>query len=193
MKGKVKLMNIRLISSKKKRKFAVIRWTIFSLLIWVVFIFTTTGYFLKPNLLIPMAICISMSEDSLVSAFVGFVCGILSDIAFGKLIGSTTLILVVSCVCISLLFTHLLRQNLINISVLTLVYSAVHFSVDYFFSYMIWHLDNEYILLKRFIIPEFILTVLSVFLVYPIIRLVRKNLTLRQHYVLEENPALIKD
>lgn len=186
-------MDIRLISSKKKRKYAVIRWAIFSVLIWAVFIFTTTGSFIKPNILIPMALCISMSEDTLVSAVVGIICGLLSDIAFGNLIGTTTLLLVIGCSGISLLFTHLLRQNLLNFFVLTVVYSAIHFSIDYFFSYVMWGYEHDNILLKEFIVPEFILTVVTVFPVYLLIKLIRKHLTLRKRYVLEENQALIKD
>lgn len=193
MKEREKLMDIRLISSKRKKKFAIARWSIFTLIIWLVFIFMTTGSYMKPNILIPLALCISMSEDPLVSAVVGILCGLLSDIASGRLTGTTAFILLIGCVCISLLFTHFLRQNLLNFSVLTLGYSAIHFFLDYFFSYFIWGYDNDKILLTRFIIPEFIFTIISLFAVYPVIKTVRKRLTLRKRYVLEENQALIKD
>jgi cell shape-determining protein MreD len=186
-------MDIRLISSRRKRRFAITRWSIFTVIIWLVFIFMTTGSGIKPNILLPLALCISMSEDSLVSAVVGILCGLLSDIAAGNLTGSTALVLLIGCVCVSLLFTHFLRQNLLNYSVLTLLYSAVHFFLDYFFSYFIWGYDSEHILLIRYIIPEFVLTILSLFAVYPVIKTVRKRLTLRKRYVLEENQALIKD
>ena len=103
-----------MISSRKKRKFAVIRWLVFSVIIWFAFIFMTTGSFIKPNILIPVALCISMDEDALVSAVIGFVCGFLSDLAMGDLIGSGAIILIFGCVCTSLLFTRLLRQILLN-------------------------------------------------------------------------------
>lgn len=186
-------MDIRLISYRRKRKFAIIRWIIFSVLIWMIFIFMTTGSFMKPNILITLALCISMNEDTLVSAVVGLLCGFLSDIAMGTLTGSGSLILIFGCVSTSLLFTRLLRQNLINFSVLTAVYSAVYFFLEYFFTYMIWGYDNNQILLTGFMLPEYILTVASLFIVYPVIMLVRKHLTLRKRYEPEENQALIKD
>lgn len=186
-------MDIRFISSRRKRRFAIIRWTIFFLIIWFVFIFMTTGSFMKPNLLIPLALCISVDEDELVSAVVGFLCGILSDIAAGKLIGSGAILMLVGCVCTSLLFTRLLRQNILNTFAVTLIYSAVHFALTYFFIYVIWEYEHDSIILKRYIIPEFVLTVISLFVIYPAIKLIRKRLTLRKRYVLEENRALIKD
>ena len=136
-------MGIRMISSRKKRRFAVIRWLVFSVIIWFAFIFMTTGSFIKPNILIPIALCISMDEDALVSAIIGFVCGFLSDLAMGDLIGSGAIILIFGCVCTSLLFTRLLRQLLLNFSVIMILYSAIHFSFKYFFSYMIWGYDSE--------------------------------------------------
>ena len=58
----------------------------------------TTGSFIKPNILIPVALCISMDEDALVSAVIGFVCGFLSDLAMGDLIGSGAIILIYTTV-----------------------------------------------------------------------------------------------
>lgn len=153
----------------------------------------TTGSFMKPDILIILALCISVNEDTLLSAAVGLLCGFLSDIAMGSLTGSGSLILIFGCVSTSLLFTRLLRQNLINFSVLTAVHTAVFFFLEYFFTYMIWGYDTEQILLKRFILPEYLMTVASIFVVYPLIMLVRKHLTLRKRYELEENQALIKD
>jgi rod shape-determining protein MreD len=186
-------MGIKMISTRKKRKYAVIRWLVFSVIIWFAFIFMTTGSFMKPNILIPVALCISMDEDALVSAVIGFICGFLSDLAMGNLIGSGAIVLICGCVCTSLLFTRLLRQILLNFSVIMIIYSAVHFSFKYFFSYMIWGYDKELILLEEYILPEFILTVVSMIFVYPVIRKIRKHLTLRKRYEPEDNQALIKD
>lgn len=186
-------MDIRRLSSRRKRKFAAYRWGIFSVMIWIAFIFMTTGSFIKPNLLIPLALCISMNEDELVSAVVGFICGFLSDLALGILTGSGTLLLIIGCVSTSLLFSKLLRQNLLNFTVLTAVYSAIYFSFEYFFTYMIWEQDKEFILLSRYILPEYLLTIVSLAAVYPAVGAVRKHLTLRKRYEPEENQALIKE
>lgn len=186
-------MDIRMISTRRKRRFAAVRWLIFSVVIWFGFIFMTTGGFLKPNILIVLALCISMDEDALVSAVVGFVCGFLSDLAMGYLSGSGALILIFGCVTTSLLCTRLLRQSMFNFSVILIVYSAVHFLIEYFFSYVIWEYDRNRILLLKFILPEYLLTVVSIIIVYPVIRKIRKHLTLRKRYEPVENQALIKD
>lgn len=186
-------MNIRPISTKRKRRLALIRWTIFSLIIWFSFIFTTTGSFLKPNIFIPLAFCISMSEDVMPCAGVGIACGLLNDIAFGKLVGFNAILMLIGCVFVSLMFTHLLRQNILNIFILTVVLSALYFLVDYFLYFIMWHYEHDNILLKEYIIPEFILTCASLFIVYPVIKLIRKHFTLRKMHTLNENPALIKD
>ena len=186
-------MDIKHLSSRRKRKFALIRWIIFTLIVWFVFIFTTTGNFIKPNLLIPIALCISMREDPLVSAVLGMSCGFLSDIAFGKIEGYTAILLLIGCVCTSLLFSHLLRETLINMTVITLMYSAVHFFLDYFFYYVIWDYESENVILKNYILPESALTFLSLFIVYPIIQTIRNHFTLRKMQTLNENQALIKD
>lgn len=186
-------MDIRRLSSRRKRKFAAYRWGIFSVMIWFVFIFMTTGSYIKPNLLIPLALCISMNEDELISAVVGFICGFLSNLAMGILTGSGTLLLIIGCVGTSLLFSKLLRHNLLNFTVLTAVYSALIFFLEYFFTYMIWEYDSELILLTKYILPEYLLTVVSIAAVYPAVGAVRKHLTLRKRYEPEENQALIKE
>lgn len=186
-------MNINLISSKRKRKLAVIRWTFFSLIIWFLFIFTTSGSFMKPNILIPLALCISMNEDVMPCAAVGTVCGFLNDLAFGKLIGFSAMLLLVGCVTVSLLFTHLLRHNFLNIFVLTALFSAAYFLLDYFLFYKLWHFEHDGILFREYIIPEFIITCVSLIILYPVIRGIKNHFTLRKMHILDENPALIKD
>lgn len=186
-------MNINQISSRRKRRLAVVRWSFFSLIIWIIFIFTTTGSFIKPNILIPLALCISMNEDVMPCAAVGTVCGFLTDVAFGKLIGFSAMLMLIGCVSVSLLFTHLLRQNFLNIFVLTALFSAVYFLLDYFLFYRLWHLEHDSILFKEYIIPEFILTCASLTAVYPVIKTIKNRFTLRRMHTLNENPALIKD
>lgn len=186
-------MDIRMISTRRKRKFAVIRWIVFSVIIWFAFIFMTTGSFMKPNLLMALALCISMSEDSISAALTGFVCGFLSDLATGNLTGSGSLLLILGCVGTSLLFTRLLRQNLLSFTIISAVYAAMHFLLEYFFHYVIWEFDGSYILLTQHILPEYLVTMVSMIAVYPVIRKIRKHLTLRKRYEPEDNQALIKD
>ncbi|MDO5560002.1 MAG: hypothetical protein Q4F95_10435 [Oscillospiraceae bacterium] len=187
-------MNIKLVSSiRKKRKYAIIRWCVFCLLIWAAFIFLTSGTFMKPNLLIPLALCISMGEGELASAAVAIGCGLLSDCAFDKLTGSSAILLLIGCVCASLLFTHYLQKNFINVFLVTAIFTAFYYLIDFFFCYYIWNYSNHEIIFTDYTIISFVLTSLSLIIIYPVVKLIRKNLTLRKMHVLYENNALIKD
>ena len=62
-----------------------LRWILYYLLILVSFIIMTSGTWMKPILLVPAAVCISVSNGQLSSAFTGAFCGMLIDIACGRL------------------------------------------------------------------------------------------------------------
>ncbi|MBR6616557.1 MAG: rod shape-determining protein MreD, partial [Oscillospiraceae bacterium] len=107
---------------QEQRKYYLLQtlqWIIFSLLIVGAFVTATAGSFLKPMLLLPLALCISSHTGEIQATAVGMICGLLMDIACGKLLGYNAVWMVVSCVAVSLLYTYMLRQKLLNIVILT--------------------------------------------------------------------------
>lgn len=128
-------------SPKQERFCIALRWTLYVLLLALCFVLQCTGRHLNPLYVIPAAVCISMSEGVLTAAGVGMVTGLMIDISCGKLLGLNALFLVCGCVCTALLFMHLLRHNIINVLIVTLLLAAMQGGLDYLFYYYMWNYD----------------------------------------------------
>lgn len=146
-----------------------VQWVSFSLLIGLAFSASTAGSFRKPLLLLPLALCISSRTGEIQATAVGLVCGLLMDIAGGKLMGSNAVILICFCVPVSLLYQYILRHKLLNMLVLTAVCTAVQGYLDYLFYYAIWgHEDVSWIYMHQ-TLPAGLMTVASVLVLYYLI------------------------
>lgn len=186
-------MNVKLISSRKMKKYSLIKWGIFLITICITFLVMTAGNIVKPNLFIPLALCIALNEDPFISSVFGALCGLACGIAYDRLLGYDAILILAGCVFVSLICTHLLRQTLFNLFILNALIAAVISVFNYFLFYVIWGYEQNYSIFKSVILPEYIMTVLSVFIIYPVISAIRKRFTLRNKQILYENPALIKD
>jgi rod shape-determining protein MreD len=171
------MKRIKTVRPKYQRRFTVIRWTIFLAMIFIFFIFMCTGNFIKPLLLIPMAVCISVNEDELISACTGVLCGLLTDIACDRLFGYNAIILAVSCTVVSLLFSNLLRRNIINVFILSSAITFIQGGIDYLLYYFIWSSEDVSVIYIDIILPSCIITSLSSLLIYSVIRAVRHKFT----------------
>ena len=132
-------------NSKEKKKLtlkSVIRWLIYYILIFFAFIFMTSGTMLKPIILIPLALCIAVGNNIIISAITGAVCGFLIDISCDKLIGYNAIILTVFCAFVTLIFELYLRNKFINILIVSAILSFIHGWLDYKFYYEIWNYEN---------------------------------------------------
>lgn len=146
-----------------------LQWILFSILIAVVFITSTAGSHLKPMLLMSLALCISSHTGEIQATAVGMVCGFLTDIVCGKLIGFNAIIFVVCCVAVSLLYTYMLRQKMLNILLLTAVSVLIQGYLDYLFYYAIWGHEDVTLIYTDVILPVNALTLLSsACLYYPV-------------------------
>ncbi len=154
---------------QERRKYIflqMVQWTVFSLLILGAFLLATSGSFLKPMLLIPLALCISSHTGEIQATAVGMISGLLMDITCGKLLGYNAIWMVVSCVAVSLLYTYILRQKLLNILILTAACVLVQGYLDYLFYYAIWGYEDVVQIYTRTILPSSCLTLGSVLLFY---------------------------
>jgi len=180
---------MRIKTSREKRILiikTIIRWVLYFLIIFVSFIFMNAGSFLKPILLIPTAICIASNTGELQSAFIGALCGLLIDISCGKLFGYNAIILCISCVAVSLGYSMLLRQKLINTLIISTLLSVVQGFLDYNFYYDIWGYENSSLILKDITYPVIIMTTVSTFFIYFIMHTINKFLMPKPHLTIEE-------
>lgn len=170
-------MRIKNIRPKYQRRYAVARWTIFFALMLISFVFSGVGSFVKPLFLIPLAICISINEDEITSACVGLVGGLLIDLSCDRLFGYNAVILLCSCVFTSLIFVHLLRRNSANAFIITSATAFIQGGLDYLLYYVIFSSEDVSSIYSGIIFPSCVMTSVSAFAIYPLIRAIRYRFT----------------
>ncbi len=174
---------------QEQRKYMLlqcVQWFIFGLLILAAFVISTAGSHLKPLLLLSLALCISTHTGEIQATAVGMVCGFLTDIACGKLLGYNAVLFVVFCVGVSLLYNYILRQKLLNILILTAVSVLIQGYLDYLFYYAIWGHENVGLIYSRIILPVSVLTLLSTLCLYYPIKWIADKCGSRRERELEE-------
>lgn len=79
---------------------------------------TTPGFLtvfgVKPNFVIPAAVCVAMHEGEFTGAFYGVLAGVLCDLGGFALAGFNAMILLAACTAVGLLVIYLLRPGVIN-------------------------------------------------------------------------------
>jgi cell shape-determining protein MreD len=137
----------------KSRAFA--RWACYSGLLLVLYMFMVSGAFYtwQPVLIIPLAVAVAMRTNELNASIFGAVCGLVLDIAYGRLFGFTGIWLLPTCLGASLLVSHLIKANLLNFLWINAVVCTLTATADYFFFYVIWNTDGGHFVLADFIIP----------------------------------------
>lgn len=163
-----------------------VQWVAFALLLFGCYLTETAGSFIKPLLLIPLALCISARIGEIQAMAVGTISGLLLDVACGKLLGYNALWLVVCCVIVSLLHAYLLRDKLLNILILTAVCTAVQGYLDYVFYYAIWGHENVELIYTNIMLPSGIMTVIFTVPLYFIVRWIARACGNRRIYELEK-------
>ena len=144
----------------------IVKWLAYALLIAVCFFAETSGSYVKPLLLIPAALCISSHTGEIQSAAVGTVCGLLLDIACGKLLGYNAVWLVMCCVAVSLLHSYYLREKLLSMLILTAICTTLQGYLDFVFYYAIWGHDDVALVYTRYLLPSGIMTVIAAIPLY---------------------------
>ena len=164
----------------------VIEWLAYALLIGLCFFAETSGSYVKPLLLLPAALCISSHTGEIQSAAVGTVCGLLLDIACGKLLGYNAVWLVICCVAVSLLHRYYLREKLLSMLLLTLVCTTLQGYLDFIFYYAIWGHDDVALVYTRYLLPSGIMTMVCTIPLHYLIGWIDRRCGSRRSYELEK-------
>lgn len=136
----------------------IIKWVIYSLMLYVLLVLQTTpGLFeikgVKPMLILPLAVFVAVFEGEKGGLFFAIATGILTDLASDKILGFTSIILSVCCIAIALLTIFLVRATLINCCVLCTVTLSIYCLLDYLFYYLIWGYSGTFAILLRHYLP----------------------------------------
>lgn len=172
---------------------AIIKWTLYISLIILAFIISTTGQNAgaKALFLIPLVICISANESEIISGEIGLISGFLLDISSDKLLGSNAIFLVLTGVFTSLLFLHLMRKNIVNVILITIVAAFLHGAVDFFFYFAIWGFEGYKLVFTERTIPSIIYTIISSPFIYLIIKIISIKFGRPEKVVIEEQTETI--
>lgn len=188
-------MNIEL-KKKKERRNSIIRQTLLCLLMAFCYVFissvNTVGTL--PVLLIPCAVCYAVRESPFDSVLYGCVCGLLLDSASGTLTGFNALILMWSCLMISLLFHYVLRRHILNFLWLDFSVILIQSVLHYLFFYRLWEFDHSGMVFRHIFIPEFIWTNIWGVVLYWLTELITRGFgTVTEHYIEEKSDDIVRE
>lgn len=131
---------------------------------------TTPGFLtvfgVKPNFVIPAAICIAMMEGEYIGGLYGAFAGVLCDLGGFTLFGFNAMITMAACVIAGLLVIYLLRPGVINFVLLLTGAMLVRGLLDFLLSYVMWGYDDVWMVLVHSILPSVIYTTAASPLIY---------------------------
>lgn len=164
---------------------AIIKWSIYSLLLLLLYCIQTapsllTIHHIKPVLLIPLAVCIALFEGEIGSAVFGLIAGFLWDFAAGKVFGFYGMVLMICCLLTALLSMYLMRVNVVNALLSVGAVSLVCNIWNFLFYYLIWGFKGVWISFGQLLLSSLYTMVFAAPLFY-LVRLIatKFNYTIR--------------
>ncbi len=153
----------------------ILQWIFFIIIIAFCYLAETSGSYSKPLLLLPAALCIASHTGEIQAMAVGMACGLLLDLACGKLLGFNAFLLVAGCVLISLLYRYFLRQKLINMLFLTAICALIQGGLDYVLYYAVWGYEDVFLIWQEIIFPSCLMTTASSVIFYFLIKKIAES------------------
>ncbi|MBQ6837566.1 MAG: rod shape-determining protein MreD [Clostridia bacterium] len=154
-----------------------IRWAIFTLLVVGACVLqNASGSLLeifgaRVFLLIPVCVSVAMFEREVPSAIIGAFAGVMWDISSGA-DGYNALVIMLLCAGVSLLISHLMRNNIVTALVLG---AGATFVYEFIYIIRIAFAGNPIYSIFTFYLPSFVLTVAFMPVCYYIIKTVYRS------------------
>ena len=188
-------MNID-VKRKREKLNSFLRWTIYLLLMAADYIRMSTFQtdFPAPLCLLSIAVCISVFEDPFDAALTGCIAGFFIDNAEGTLVGLNAIIMMWCCLITSLLFYFIMRKHIVNVLLLVTATVVIQTGFRYLFYYAVWGYDGDGKLFPKEFVPIIIMTVMTVFIFYPVIKFLHKKLgKIDESYIEEKSEDIIRE
>ena len=145
----------------------------FSYIIFIILLFvlqTTPGFLtvleIKPNFVIPAAVCIAMREGEFLGGLYGAFVGILCDLGGFNLFGLNAILLLIAGVACGLLTIYLLQPGLFNFLLLLAAVLLARGLLDYLLNFLMWGYENVWMVLAYRILPGIAYSLVMAPLVY---------------------------
>lgn len=129
----------------------------------------------RPILLIPVAVCISMFEGEFVGALMGLFAGVLWDTVTVTADGYNALFLMVSCAVCGVLLRVLMRNNIITYTMMNISITVIYALTYVIFFVAARGIDGIGELLVRYYFPMAVYSVILTPVWYAIIRAVNRK------------------
>ena len=171
------LMNEALTPRQKRRN--LLKWLLYSFTLLILYVVMRAGVFSswQPVLIIPLAVAVAVNESELSAGVFALFCGYLVDIACGFIFGFSVIWLMPVCVAASLLVKNLIRLNLFNYILITIVAVFLQFSMDYLFNIVIWSIPGGNTIFTSLILPSAVSTIILSPAMYYIVKYFNKKLS----------------
>ncbi len=163
-----------------------LRWILYYVVIILSFMIMTSGTWLKPVLLVPVALCVTINNNKLASAFTGAFCGLLIDISCGRLFGYNAVLLTVFCVAVSLAFELYFRNKLMNFIWMSAAVAFLQGLLDFEFYFNIWQYPDVDVIFREYTLKVWAYTVISSLFVWLVIKLINHFLMPKEHLTIKE-------
>ncbi len=163
---------------RREKIVPILKWSLYFLILLIVYSWQTTPRLfqilgIKPILIVPLIVAISMYEKVIESASIGMVAGFLWDISSDKLFGFNAIILFLISITISLICIYYLQTKLFNFVLFCTLALFIQGGLDYFFYYRIWQYENSQLVFTYSILPTIIYTII----ISPIFFLLVRDIT----------------
>lgn len=150
-------------------------WLFYYLLLILLYTLQTTPnlfllFGVKPILIIPLVVSVSMMENIMPSVIFSTIAGLLWDISSDKLFGFNGSIFLLLSTIIALLCIYYLRVRLINCIVFSFLFCVCALFMEYVFYFAIWDIESTEIVLNNMIFTTIYTTIIS-----PIVYLIIKT------------------
>jgi len=97
-----------------QKRNSVVRWIFYFVVIVLCTAFQNAGDYVKPLLLIPVALCIASNVKQGAAVFIGILCGFLLDFSCNRLAGFYAIPMMLICFITAWLYTQFLQQRVWN-------------------------------------------------------------------------------
>lgn len=167
---------------------AALRWTLFSAVLLIFFLFLGNPFVrgFCPLLIIPLATAVAMHEGDLAAGIFGVFCGLMIDMANGvTLLGFSSLWLLIACPLISLFTRFCVNENVLSHFMMNLIVCGIMAVMDMLFLHWVWEGKQSGISFVRTILPAYGGAVLFSAPIYWLVSLIRRKLTVKEQHRLE--------
>ncbi len=167
-------------NSRKNNIKQIIKYLLLAICVFVLYILQGIPGFLqifgvKPILIIPFCINLSMLEDDGYTLIIYVIAGLLMELSAGRIVGIYTIPIIIACTICTVLVKFIFQPNYRNTVVLSFVCTFTILTLDFFFSYILHGYDNLFMLFFKTVFLSSCYSMLFSVLYYKIIQVIQNK------------------